>query len=411
MGQYLDMAAGNAALKEYYDGQTVENLAYDDNPFLAMVPKDSDAEGKVIPQPVMYEVSQGRSSNFANAQANQTPMQLAEFFMTLRSDYSIATLQRQLMLASQSAKGGFIKFASEFVDVAIQAAALSAASACFRSGTGSIGQIATGGITSGVITLTNPADVSQFGINQTLQAASTDGGAPRSALGYVIARNVVAGTITVSANSLQGAAGSPSGWAAGDFLLVQGDSNQKIVGLAGWLPSTAPTSSDNFFGVNRSPDTRLYGIYYNGSAQPIEEAVVDQSLLVRREKGRPRHMFLNYGSEAALIKALGARREYVDWKSEDGMIGFRGVKIQGAAGPIEVFADRNCQAQTGYLVQLDTWKLYSLQPVPHIFHYGGGDNMDMLRLANADAAEVRTGYYAQLGCRAPGWSSQITFSA
>lgn len=410
MGQYMDMAAGNASLKEYYDGITVENLAYEKNPFLAMVPKDTDAEGKVIAQPILYENSQGRSSNFANAQGNQTPAQMAEFFLTLRSDYSIATLQRQLMLASQSSKGGFIKWASKFIDIAIRSAALSAASSLYRGGTGSIGQIATGGIAAGVITLSNPADVSQFAVNMTLQASSTDGGAPRATLGYVIARNVVAGTITVSNTALGGAAGSPTGWTAADFLLVQGDSNSKMSGLTGWLPSVAPTATDNWFGTNRSPDSRLYGLYYNGSGQSIEEAVIDQAMLVSREGGDPRHLFLNYGSASGLLKAMGTRREYVDWTSEKGSIGFRGFLVQGPNGPIETFSDRNCQGQTGFLLQLDTWTLYSLMAVPHMFHYGD-DGSDMLRVANADAAETRTGYYGQLGTNAPGWNSQITFSS
>ncbi len=402
MGAYLDLAAGNAALKEWYDDQTVENLAYDDNPALVMTPKKTNATGKVIPIPVVYEVNQGRSSNFANAQGNQSPGLLAEFFLTLKPDYDIATLGNQAMLASQDEKGSFLDFSTLFVDLAIQGASLSAASSLFRAGTGSIGAISS--ITSGVITLTNPADVSQFGINQTLQANSTDGGSPRAALGYVIARNVVAGTITVSATAMQGAAGTPSGWTAADFLLVQGDNNAKFSGYSGWLPSTAPSSTDNFYGVNRSVDSRLYGLYYNGVQQPIEEAIIDAALLVRREKGRPRHFLTNFGSEAALIKALGARREFVDWEGE-GEIGFRGVKIQGPAGPIECFSDRNCQAATGYLLQMNTWCLYSLNSVPHIFKYG--DQLDMLRLANADASEVRVGYYANAGTRAPGWNSQV----
>jgi hypothetical protein len=402
MGAYLDLPAGNAALKEWYDDQVVENLAYDDNPLLTMVPKKTDATGKVIPIPVVYEVNQGRSSNFSNAQGNQSPGLLAEFFITLKPDYDIATLSNQAMLASQDERGSFLDFATLFVDLAIQGAALSAASSIFRAGTGSIGQISS--ISAGVITLTNAADVSQFGINQTLQANSTDGGSPRAALGYVIARNVMSGTLTVSSTAMQGAAGSPTGWAANDFLLVQGDNNSKLSGLSAWMPSVAPGPTDNFNGVNRSVDSRLYGLAYPGAQQPIEEAIIDAALLVRREKGRPRHFFTNFGSEAALLKALGTRREFVDWTGE-GEIGFRGVKIQGPAGPIEVFADRNCQAATGYLLQLNTWCLHSLNQVPHIFKYG--DQLDMLRLANADASEVRVGAYANLDCRAPGWNSQV----
>jgi hypothetical protein len=269
-----------------------------------------------------------------------------------------------------------------------------------------VGQISS--ITSGVITLTNPADVVQFGINQTLQANATDGGSPRAALGYVVARSVAAGTVTVSNVALGGSAGSPSLWTTNDFLVVQGDNNAKMSGLAAWLPSVAPTSSDNFYGVNRSVDSRLYGIYYNGTAQPIEEAVIDAAMLNRREKGRPKHFITNFGSEAALIKALGTRRIVVDMQV-DAELGFEGTKIQGPAGPIEVYADRNCQPLTGFLLQMNTWKLCSLNAVPHIFLYG--DKLEMLRLANADASEVRCGYYANPVCDAPGWNSQVALGA
>lgn len=37
--------------------------------------------------------------------------------------------------------------------------------------------------------------------------------------------------------------------------------------------------------------------------------------------------------------------------------------------------------------------------------------VEMLRVYNADAGEVRCGYYAQLACSAPGWNAQVTLSA
>lgn len=407
MGAYLDLPAENAGLKEWYDGQKVENLSYDENPLLAMMPKKPNATGKVIPIPCIYEVSQGRSATFTNAQGNQTPMLLAEFLLTLRPDYSIATIGHQAALAAADEKGAFIDFAKEYIDIAVQSAALSAATMQYRFGTGSRGQISA--ITAGVITLTNPADVSQFGVNQTLQASSTDGGSPRATLGYVIARNVTGGTITISATALQGAAGTPTGWTTSDFLLVQGDSNSTLSGLAAWLPSTAPGPTDNFYNVNRSPDSRLYGLFYNGATQPIEEALIDDAMLVAREKGKPRHFFTNFGSLSALLKAMGARREFVDWESKDAEISFRGVKVQGPNGVIECFADRNCQAATGWLLQLPTWCLYSLNQVPHIFNWG--DGLEVLRLANGDAYETRAGYFANVGCRAPGWNSQLALQS
>ena len=66
---------------------------------------------------------------------------------------------------------------------------------------------------------------------------------------------------------------------------MQGDNNAAWSGWAAWLPLIAPATTDNFYGVNRSPDTRLYGTYYNGASQTIEEALIDASKLIEREGG------------------------------------------------------------------------------------------------------------------------------
>jgi hypothetical protein len=408
---YLDLTAMNAALKELYDGQVVENLVYADNPFLAMVPKKTDFGGKYKPIPIITGVSQGRSSTFANAQGNQSAVQIESFLLTRASDYSIATIDNQTMLASRTDKMAFLEGSKLVIDGAIRSLTNSLASALFRSGTGSIGQIATmpG---SGVITLTNPGDVVQFEVNMTLQAADTDGGTPFAALGYIVAVNRSAGSITVSATAQGGSPADPSGWDPGDFLLVQGDSNAKIKGLAAWLPSTAPTSTDNFFGVNRSVDvTRLAGVQYNGSSQSIEEALIDASSLLAREGGKPDVCITNFASYSALEKALGSKIQYVDLKAlpENAEIAFRGIVVNGANSLIKVLPDRNSQPMIGWLLQMNTWCLESLGDAPQILRYG--DGLEMLRVYNADAGEVRVGYYAQLRTNAPGWNAQVQFSA
>ena len=406
---YLNLSSMNAALKELYDGQTVENLVYADNPFLAMIKKNTDFGGKYKPIPIITGVSQGRSSTFSNAQGNQSPVQIQSFLLTRVADYSIATIDNQTMLASKTDKMAFLEGAKLLIDGAIRSCTNSIASAVFRSGTGSIGLIATGGITSGVITLANAQDVVQFEINMVLQADATDGGAsPRAALGYVVAVNRSGGTVTVS-TSMGGSAASPSAWAAGDYLLVQGDLNAKCSGLAAWLPATAPGSSDLFFGVNRSVDTwRLGGGRYSGAAQSIEEALIDASSLLAREGGKPDVCITNFASYSALEKALGSKIQYVDMKGPAD-IAFRGIMVNGANSVIKVFPDRNCQQTTGYLLQMDTWALEGLGDVPQILKYG--DGLEMLRVYNADAGEVRIGAYYQVRTNAPGWNCNVTLSA
>lgn len=408
MGQYLDLSAMNAALKELYDGQVIENLVYADNPFMAMVKKSTDFGGKYKPIPIITGVSQGRSSTFSNAQGNQSPVQVQSFLLTRVSDYSIATIDNQTMLASRTDKMAFLEGSKLVIDGAIRSCTNSIASALFRSGTGSIGEV-SGSLSSGVITLSNSADVVQFEVNMVLQASATDGGTPRAALGYVIAVNRSAGTVTVSATGLGGAAGNPASWSANDFLLVQGDSNAKSSGLAAWLPATAPASGDNFYGVDRSVDSwRLGGGRYVGTAQSIEEALIDASSLVAREGGKPKVCVTNFASWGALEKSLGAKCVYIDHKGP-AEIAFRGIRVHGANTTIDVFPDRNCQASRAYLLQMDTWALESLGDAPQILRYG--DGLEMLRVYNSDAGEVRVGAYYNLRTNAPGWNATVSLSA
>ena len=407
MGAYFDLSAANAVLKELYFGQTPEDVVYRENPALALIEKKTDAGGKYIPVPIIYGASQGRSSTFANAQANQTPVLAAEWLVTRASDYSIATIDNQTMLATKGDKAAFVQGLKTVVDSAFRGATLSAASAMFRSGTGSIGLVNVSGWSTGVATLTNADDIVQFDVNMTIQAAATDGGAPRAAVGYVIGVDTMAGTLTVS-TTLGGAAATPGSWAAGDYLLQSGDSNLKMKGFAAWLPTTAPATSDNFFGVNRSASpTRLAGVRLAGSSLNIEEALIKEATFIGREGGHSDYAFMTFTSWAFLEMALGSKVQYVDVEVDtDAAIGFRAIRVNGPKGEIRVIPDRNCPNATCYVVQMDTWKLYSLNDVPHLFRYA--DGLEALRVYNQDAAEARVGYYAQIGCSAPAWNGVVT---
>jgi hypothetical protein len=409
----IDLTSLNPVLKELYDDQKVLNEVYKTNPTLAMMPKMTDAGGKYYPQPVQIGVSQGRSSTFSTAQTNQTSSTFREYLVTLASDYSLATLDNKTLLSARTDRQAFVNAAKVQVDGAIRSIKNSLGSALFRSGTGSIGQISS--ISTGVITLASALDVVQFEIGMVIQANATDGGTPRAALGYVISVDRSAGTVTVSA-SLGGAAGSPASWAASDYLLVQGDNNAKIVGLAGWLPFTAPSAGDSFFGVDRSIDTvRLAGNRKDASNQSIEEGLQDFLTQIAINDGAPDYFITNPNSYVALQKALGSKAQIVELAAEMGkdyraVVGFKALEIQMSGMTVKVLQDRNCPAQLGYALQMDTWKMISLGDAPQILTYGA-EGLEVLRVSNADAAELRVGYYANVVCNAPAYNGVIKLSA
>lgn len=426
---YANVSNQVAALKELYTGDDfMKDLVYKKNPFLALVPKNespSGFAGKYIPVPLIYGTPQGRSATFANAQSNQTAPALASFFVYRVSNYQLVTITNELLEATKDDAGAFVDEAKLNMDTGFRNISNDLALDLFSDGSGARGSFATGGISAGVITLDNPATVVNFEVGMVLVSYSVSGStytqSTSAAVGYVIAVNRSAGTVTVSATA-GGSAGTPTNWSTSfPYIGVQGDvafgaiaattSFLKVSGLGAWLPVTAPGGSDSFWGVNRSADTvRLAGARFDGSAETIEEALIDGAALVSREGGMPDMCFLNFDSYAALEKSLGAKVQYVDVKHEEADIAFSGIRIHAPYGQITVIPDRNCPPKTAFLLQMDTWKLRSLGKAPHVLTYGL-EGLEGLRVGNADALEIRIGYYANLICNAPGWNAVVKLSA
>lgn len=417
----FDLGAANAALKELYDDQKIANLVYKNNPFLAMVPKMEEFGGKYMPIPLIVNNSQGRSATFSSAQSNQTAATVQSFALTRATNYSIAQIDNQTMLASKTDKMAFINGATVVIDGAIRSLTNNLATQIFRDGSGTIGVVGAGSI-NGVIQLASPSDIVNFEVNMSLEAYTSNvlctgvTGGPSASTVFVVAVNRTAGTVSVSSlmGGPIGGAGT-AGWTAtiGSTLNVVGDrtasAGYAMKGLSAWIPTVAPTAGDNFFGVDRSTDpTRLAGVRFNGSSESIEEAVIDASLLVAREGGTPDVCIMNFASYAALEKSLGAKAQYISFDGPAKLY-YPGILINGAAGQIKVFPDRSCPAKTAYLLQMDTWKLYSLGPAPHIAKYA--DGLEMLRVYNSDAAELRVVSYSNLGCNAPGFNCVVQLGA
>ncbi len=418
-----------AALKELYTGDDyMKDLVYKKNPLLALLPKDespSGFAGKYIPVPLIFGTPQGRSASFSSAQNNQTPPQLSSFFVYRVSNYQLVTITNELLEATKDNAGAFIDEAKLNMDTGFRNISNDLAHDIFAAGDGTRG-VMTSISGGGLIVLTDPNAIVQFEVGMTLVSYSISGStytqSTGAAVGYVIAVNRSAGTLTVSA--VQGSSGAlPTNWSSSSFpnLGVQGDvafgaltattSFQKISGLAAWGPtSVVAPGAPLFWGVDRSLDTRLqFTIAQNTASETIEEALIDAAALVAREGGMPDMCFMNFASYAALEKSLGAKVQYVDVKHEEADIAFAGIRVHAPYGPITVIPDRNCPSRIAYLLQMDTLKLRSLGKVPHILTYGL-EGLEGLRVGGADALEIRIGYYGNLICNAPVWNAVVPLS-
>lgn len=396
----LDLTTFAAALKQHYTTDRVENMVYRDNPLLALMPKYEQFGGDNLKLPVKHGIPQGRSANFATAQSNKTNTQLKAFLLTRDKDYSLASIDNETIEASKGNSNAFMEAATTEIDGAIESATRSLAIAMYGTGSGSIGQVQANAAGTS-IQLKNVEDVTNFEVGMEVVFSTADGGGAIKS-GTVTVNGVDRDLGVVTVDSLAAIDGG-TGAAADDYVFVEGDYDSKIKGLRAWLPDSAP-SATAFFGVDRTVDaTRLGGIRYDGSSEPIEEALISAASRVAREGGKPDYCFMSYGKFAELEKALGSKVQYVDAHA-NGEIGFRGMLIHGPRGSIKVIADQNCPDDRAFMLSMQYWKLYSLGKAPKILD---SDGLKFLRESNADAVEVRVGYYAQMGCRAPGFNANI----
>jgi hypothetical protein len=429
---YANSSNQLAALKELYtdDKDYMKNLVYTKNPLLALVPKNESPDGfagKYIPVPLEYGNPAGRSHTFANAQNQQTASDVVSYFVYAIQDYQLVTITNLLMEQTKSNAGAFVDEASRTLDNGFRNISNNMAFELFSGGTASRGQISSAGVSlSGTtlsFTLANAQTVVQFEVGMTLQASATDGGAAlQNTPGTIDAIQVTSvnrNTGAITGTVTQGAPGSS--WAAAYYLQVLGDIGiggsttvagcLGLSGLAAWVPSSDPPSTDNYWGVNRSADpTRLGGLRYNASTMSISEGLTNALAFGNREGADFDMIVMDFASYATLVNELGAKVQYVMLEHDEVEVAFEAIHFHSAYGKIPVLADRSCPAQTAYCLTMDSWKLRTLGKAPHILTYGM-EGLEGLRVGTADALEIRIAYYGNLICSAPGYNMYVSLSA
>lgn len=412
----LDLTSYAAAIKQYYKNIDFTQEVYKKFPWFGMIPKNNEWVGSPAIQPIAFATVPSASATFATAQSLAGSSQQIAFQLTSAKDYSLAYLDRETMMASKTPDGAFLKAATHEIDMAIKEASKRAAFASIGDGSGVIGTISSASsVGTTTITLADPRQAVNFQVNDTLQlvapgtsVAGAWAAAVRSGSVLLNAVNRQTGQLTATGNWSTGVSAA----AAGDGICKSGDFNAKIKGLAAWLPLTAPSTSDSFFSVNRSSDSRLFGVYTDGRGFPMEEALITAAANVAQEGGSPDTVLMNFKNWTNLINALGAKKVFMregEVKADGADIGYTSVVVEGPNGTMDIVADAFVPSNVIYILQKDTWTLYSRGEYPQIFDIDGNSGQ-MLRQASADAYEIRVGGYGQIGCGAPGWNGVLQIS-
>ena len=189
-----------AVLKTLFPSGRVKQQLYPRHPGLAMANKDPTFEGDNKAVPIVYESTNGASADFATAQANKDGSYSVKFLIDVVSDYSLASVTREVMLRTRSNKGARLKAIEHAHEMALYSAMRSLSHAFYRDGEGVLGRISSGSsVGTATITLEDITDIVHFRKGMKLQASAAIGGALRNSGATVTVQSVNRSTGTVTA--------------------------------------------------------------------------------------------------------------------------------------------------------------------------------------------------------------------
>jgi hypothetical protein len=386
----------DAIIKHVYpDPSEVQRAMYENNTAYALLKKDYSGSGKAWHLPIRIAHTAGRSHRFDIAKRNKAGTKVVELAITTGSNYSLYSVDGKLIRETRDNKGAFVEAFEFELEGAMDAMARNFGYDVYGNGGGSIGRFTSGVTLSGTtFTLLNIDDVVKFEKGQFLELSATDGtsGTVKAGQIEVSAVDRDTGVVTTVAAINAGVATA----AASDYIFPAGDFGAGVKGFDAWIPASAPTAGDSFFGLDRSQDpTRLAGSRVAGAGLSPEEQLQKACQVAMRNGGKLTHFFWNDANFLDLVLSLGTRKEYADTKTDVG-VSFTGVRVYTGMGTVEVYADYNCPKDVAYGVDLKQWSLKGLGQFPFI---DATDGSRVLREDAADAYEGRIKAYYQMQCK------------
>ncbi len=398
----INVAALEKALKTVYEKKGVAQF-YENKPWLDQVPKDMTFGGKNHSIQLRHDGGAMPSASFSDALADSDANKYKEFLVTRRKSYIRRSIDGE---AIESATGGDTSAfdgLQDTIDAAFESFSADLAMKMYRNGGGARGQFSAH--TATTLTLSEESDIVNFQIGQVLQASLTDGTSGAVKAGTATITKIDRDGLVLTINAFPGA------WADNDYLFTNGDFGLALVGLAGWIPETAPTAGDNWFSVDRSVDpVRLAGQRYINTAADPKEVVLDKALARGYRFSKRFDMALLNPLDMSDITVALANRIREPRPSADGKqsIGYNMVTLTGAGqGQINMISDPFCPRGKCYLLTKSTWALKTQGKAPKFLDLDGAGRI--LREANADAYETRIGTRGNLICRDPESNMVVVF--
>lgn len=441
----FDLAGASKILKQIYSDAEIVFKLTEYDPFLREVDRQTDYGGESYNFANVYANTQGASGDFMTATGGNGGMtKYARFVMdTLSHMYHTARWDRETMLRASKKRDAFVIALQSEVDSCLEQMRNKLECEIWGNGGGALCQLAATTSTVNIVAhmatpgyaaiLMDKSQIINLQVGMPIEAATTDGtsGAIETVvtpafIGSLNYDTAAVGIVDGTGNSLAwcssagppAVAGFTASCAGSDYLFQAGDfkaANSRIPGILGWIPIVDPTPGVQWFGVDRSVDrVKLAGSVIDVGATTIQESLIDGIAQA--------HMLGAMGIDRCYINALkfadlakemygvgtagaGVRRGADD---KDQMIGFEGITLMGARGPVKVYPAPRVPRNYGLLTKISNWHLLSAGNVPEIIKE---DGLIMRRATTFDGYVEQFGWLATLYNDCPKNSAALNFLA
>lgn len=409
----LNLTNYNPMIKEHYAPGVVMNMAFQKNKAMGLLSKrnrkpSGQGGGKYWVQPIQHALPGGGSVSFATAlAASNNQAQFSAFQVTRKHHYRLGKVDNETIEATADGDMDAFEPAFDEFDRNIEAEGNYLNFRLFRDGGASIGRMTNTGFATTIITLDDAAGTWAVREGDVLNLSTADGKSGALKAGSLTIASVQrrAGTITCTANISTGVATA----AANDYIFMAGDflgsgTGGAASGFADWVPDADP-SATLYYGVDRSTEPEMLGgLRVDGTGgQTVSELLIDMVVQADNLGGDPDVVFANPRALGTLSKQLDGKWVIMKGSGYGGKeidIGYRGWQVMLEGHEVTIFSDRCCQVKRLWMLELDTWTMFSAGTAPMFLQKRAGSIIKVSE--TSDSYEARVGEYYGFSCKAPG---------
>jgi len=381
-------AAVEPLLKIRYP-EVYHDIIFRDRPLMGMVKKKA-LGGKSVQQAQKYGNGGGRGHTFANARTNATQPKRTAFNVTQSWTYGYQTVLNTDARASQGDLAAIYDLWSDCQDGAMNMCADDLELMLHGDGFGVRGSIGSNANPSGNLydlTLTIPETAINFEVDMVLvSAVAANSSSLDTGTAVVKKVDVQGGVIRVDG----GGTWTPTN---SHVLSVQGDkiasaTAQLAAGLSGWLPLTAPSAGESWFGVDRSDQVDALSGWRQTSNKGnlLLNIKALANNMSRRSGSKPDVTLLSFGNIDTAENLIDNKTRY-PMPGRDVDVFYETLQVGYAKGRLALTGSPFAPEDRFYNLMTSTWNLYSTGNEPVANAFMGGDQF--IHDFDADSRQIR----------------------